>query len=322
MKFRLFRRARLQRIWLLLLGLFIGFFVYVHNYLEFRRNDKEVIFHMSENAFGYEPHLAYFKEKGQGRRIRYVEMGCDSLPVIMFIHGAPSSISFWSSLLTDSTLLSRAKLMAVDRPGYGYSGFGRAEKSVKKQAAIIAQLLKRERPYHKTIILHGSSYGGTVAARIAMDYPELVDGLLLQSASVAPGEEKTYDASYVTNHWSLRWLLPGSFKVANDEKLSHREQLEAMAPLWDRITAHTIILHGDADGLIYPVNGLYARAHLTHAASVEFHMEPGRGHDLLWTRPTLLVSSLHKLLDLTQPGFQAKAPCLSGKPITMTIPKR
>ena len=175
---------------------------------------------------------------------------------------------------------------------------------MKKQAELIAGIIKERRGHHPAVILHGSSYGGTVAARIAMDFPKLVDGLLLQSASVAPGEEKTYDFSYITEHSLLRWLLPGPIHVANQEKLSHEVQLDSMANLWDRIRAAAIVLHGDADGLIYPQNALYAKGKLVNASYLEVQMLEGRKHDLLWNKRDLLEQSLEKLLTLTAKKMQ------------------
>ena len=199
-------------------------------------------------------------------------------------------------MLRDSSLLSQAKLMAVDRPGYGYSGYGQPETSVKQQAALIAKVLQDKRDEHSSIILHGSSYGGTVAARLAMDFPDLVDGLLLQSASLMPGREKTYLFSHITKHWPLSWLLPGSIHVANMEKLSHKIQLDSMAGLWDRIKSAAIILHGENDDLIYPENARYAYERMKNAAFLEVNMLEERKHDLLWTKRQLLEHSLEKLL--------------------------
>jgi pimeloyl-ACP methyl ester carboxylesterase len=288
---------------------FILLMFYAYDFMELRVSTPTFQRMLMDNPFQYEASFDYVEE--DGRKLRYLEIGQDSLPLIMFIHGAPSSSSFWKSMLRDSSLLSQAKLMAVDRPGYGYSGYGQPETSVKRQAAIIAKVLRQKRKQHKSIILHGSSYGGTVAARLAMDFPDLVDGLLLQSASVMPGREKTYSFSHITETWFLRWMLPGSIHVANAEKLSHKMQLDSMSGLWDRIKSAAIILHGDSDGLIYPENAHYAYERMKNAAFLEIKMLRGRKHDLLWTKRQLLEQSLIKLLDVCtdryepQPEFSA-----------------
>lgn len=271
------------------------FLIYSYHHFSLRLSDQSLRQALGGNPFHLKAHIDYYHT--EERRVRYVEIGQDSLPLIVFVHGAPSSSRFWEGMLTDSLLLSNAKMLAVDRPGYGYSGYGKPEISVQKQAKIIADIIRQKRPFFSKIILYGSSYGGTVAARIAMDYPDLIDGLLLQSASVAPGEEKTYSISYYTTQWATQWIVPGALNVANHEKLSHREQLEKMRPFWQRIIVPTIILHGAMDKLIYPINAEYARKMLTHARSVDMIMVKQSAHDLIWTKRDLLIASLLKLLN-------------------------
>lgn len=270
---------------------------FVYNYMDMRLSDSVYAERLANNPFDYQPRFNYYEV--EDRDMRYLEMGNDSLPLVMFVHGAPSSSAFWDGILQDSLLLSHAKVLAVDRPGYGYSGFAEAVPSVKKQAAMIAPILKKKRKKHKKIILHGSSYGGTLVARLAMDYPELIDGFVLQSASVAPGFEKTYWISYPTSHPLVRWMLPGPIQVANIEKLSHKEQLEAMEPNWKNIDDPAIILHGGLDQLIYPENAYYAYNQLKRSCSpfVDLIMDPERYHDLLWNRRDLIIGSILRLVE-------------------------
>lgn len=274
----------------ILIGMLYGF-------LELRHSDKGMIKKTSKNDFGYVAEVHHFDTLD--RHMRYVEIGDDSKPLLVLLHGAPSSSAFWVKFLRDSFLLSKVKMLAPDRPGYGYSDFGVPEISVKKQAALIAYILKKKRNLHQQIILHGSSYGGTLAARIAMDYPDLVDGIIFQSASTAPGEEKTYSITHPTSKPPLSWLVPTSLQMANQEKLSHRNQLEQMLPFWGNITAPALILHGTDDGLIYPSNAEFTRDKLVNAPFVELIWAEGKGHDLTWTRKDLLMESISRMIEMT-----------------------
>jgi pimeloyl-ACP methyl ester carboxylesterase len=286
------RRKRFYVLLLILAGL-----AYLYDVVEARLTDRTFVEKLSDNAYGYQAKAS--KLENGWRDLRYVEVGDAKKPLILFIHGAPASSSFWIDLLRDSVLLGEAKMMAVDRPGYGYSGYGKPETSVKKQAALIAQLLRQKRGQHQKIIVHGSSYGGTVAARLAMDYPELVDGLLLQSASLEPGAETTYWISYPTFHWALSWLVPGSIHTANAEKLSHRAELAAMNH-WNKIRSKVIVLHGSDDRLIFPSNAWYAYNRLINASMADLYIVKGSKHDLLWTQRPLLKQSLLCLLGKKQ----------------------
>lgn len=276
---------------------FLLLLIYSYDFMGMRISTPTYERILADNPLGLK--AAFGSLETADRNLRYLEIGRDSLPLIVFIHGAPSSSSFWRTFLRDSSLLGKAKLMAVDRPGYGYSGYGKPETSVKEQAALIAKVLQEKQRAHPSIILHGSSYGGTVAARIAMDFPDLVDGLLLQSASLMPGKEKTFLFTHITKYWPFRWLLPGSIHVANMEKLSHKVQLESMMGLWGRIKSAAIVLHGGADKLIYPENAIFAKEQLVNAPFLEFKLIEGRKHDLLWTKRRLLEQSLEKLIRIT-----------------------
>ena len=237
-------------------------------------------------------------QRGSTRRLRYLQIGQDpAKPLLVFIHGAPSSGAWWITMMRDSALRAEANILAVDRPGYGGSGLGRPMTSVREQAENVAAVIRSRRQVGQKVIVHGSSYGGTVSARLAMDFPNLVDGLLLQSASMAPEEEYTYWITHPTSHWSLSWLLPSGLHTANYEKLAHQAELEDMASKWKNIDAPTVILHGTDDWLIYPRNAYYACDKLSNAPTVVHHMVEGKEHDLLYTAPKLLKHYLHFLLE-------------------------
>ena len=236
-------------------------------------------------------------QKGFSRDLRYLRVHHnDTLPLLVFIHGAPSSSAFWLDIMSDSSLLAKTNMLAIDRPGYGGSGVGMAMTSVREQAANIKSVIDSLRLPGQPVVVHGSSYGGTVSARLAMDYPDLVSGLLLQSASMMPQEEYQYWITRPVTHWALSWLVPRSLHTANLEKLSHTQELEDMRDRWDRITAPVVILHGTADWLIYPQNAYFACRKLKNAEVVVHHMLRGKEHDLLWTAPQVLRGYLHELL--------------------------
>ncbi|WP_020569126.1 alpha/beta fold hydrolase [Neolewinella persica] len=281
----------LTPVFLFLVYAFYRFEPFVSN----QWNDAKLTAAIASGQFG-DATFGYLK--GPSRKIRYVQLGEDpSKPMLVFVHGSPSSSAFWFNMLRDSSLRAAANLLAVDRPGYGGSGLGIPMISVKEQASNVAAIIRERRASaDQPIILHGSSYGGTVSARIAMDFPDLVKGLLLQSASTAPREEYTYWVTHPTSHWSLSWLLPSSLQTANTEKLSHQQQLEDMANEWSNIKANTVILHGTDDWLIYPPNAYYSCDQLVNAEEVIHHMVPGKEHDLIWSAPKLLKKYLLKLI--------------------------
>ena len=103
---------------------------------------------------------------------------------VVFIHGASTS-------LLDPLYSFRSKrpanidMLFVDRPGHGLSEFGPRENILPDaQADAIAKLMHKRGIEHATII--GHSYGGAVAAAMAVRHPKLVSGLILLSPAVYP----------------------------------------------------------------------------------------------------------------------------------------
>jgi pimeloyl-ACP methyl ester carboxylesterase len=258
---------------------------------EFRQTDGELRTEFANQR----TQVTIHRYRVADRTIRYIETPpVPGKPTVVFIHGAPSSLSFFNGFFKDTALLSRAQLVAVDRPGYGYSDFGRAEPSVVRQADLLQPLIDRYRhsPY---LILVGSSYGGSVSARLAMNNPGTIDQVVFVSSALGPGLERTYDISYLIDYEPIRSLMPPLLRLANDEKLAHRKALEAILPGWPRITAGITMLHGLRDNLVYPTNVEFARKHLPNAEFKQFLLPESR-HDIVINKRAYIAEILLNIL--------------------------
>jgi pimeloyl-ACP methyl ester carboxylesterase len=272
-----------------------GLFLMAH-FVEFRNNDSDL-----KNEFGLRSIQHEIKRyKVAQRTIRYIELGKDSLPVTILVHGAPSSLSFFKMLYTDTTLLNHTRLIGVDRPGYGYSDFGKSVISISDQAKLLQPLLNRYTKDGRKVIMAASSYGGSVVAKLAMDNPDKIAGILFVSSSLAPGEEHIYPISYFIDSRWFGWLFPTLLRVANDEKLNHEQALNEIQEGWSRIKSTVILLHGKADGLIYFSNALYAKKKLVNAKSVKLIGLDGIGHSIFWDKPEMVTNSLLELSQATR----------------------
>lgn len=126
-----------------------------------------------------------------GVTVHYQEAGDSHAPPVLLIHGFASSNLVWSKVLLP---LAEAgfRVIAPDLLGYGYSGKPRhLEYTISSQAKMVSGLLNRLGIAR--VFLIGSSYGGAVAATIALDHPGLIDKLVLVGA--------------VTNNRPTRYLL-------------------------------------------------------------------------------------------------------------------
>lgn len=220
-----------------------------------------------------------------GRTMRYLKVGADTLPTLVFIHGAPSSLKGWANFYLDTFFQKQFRMISIDRPGYGQSDFGEVVTDLQKQAALIKPLFDQIDNGKKVTII-GSSYGGTITARLLMDYPGIADKAILLSSSLKPGAEKTYGISYLLKTPIIKYIFPKFLRLATYEKFSHFDELTKMKD-WDKIKIPVLIIQGDKDDLIYPDNAEYAKERLKNAL-VEMVMLPGRGHALQFSEPATI----------------------------------
>jgi pimeloyl-ACP methyl ester carboxylesterase len=154
---------------------------------------------------------------------------------------------------------------------------------MQQQAKMIRPLLDSLHDRRHPLILVGVSYGTSIACRLAMDYPDLVDGMVLIAPSIAPGEEKIYKIAYPIELPVFKWAIPRMLISANAEKLSHKKELEKLLPGWERLRIPVIYIQGENDRLIYPTNAIFARNKLVNATCLTVDMIPGRRHLIMLT---------------------------------------
>jgi len=268
-----------------------------HGCITLRMSPKEIDAYFEKKNINGSRHVS-----GKGSRaIHYVKAGNPRGALVLFVHGSPGSLSAFIDFLADSLLNRHLLLISTDRPGFGHSNFGIAEPSLKKQGAALAPIL-REHSSNRPIILVGHSLGGPVVARMAIDFPELVDGLILVAPSIDPQlepNETWWRAPFASPF--LSWILPRSLRASNDEIYQLKPQLEEMATEWHKITCPVIVIQGDKDSLVPPANADFAKAKLVNAR-VEIVRKPDMNHFVPWTNPELIRQAI---LTLTheQPSY-------------------
>jgi pimeloyl-ACP methyl ester carboxylesterase len=286
--------GRWRRIFVrVFLAIIISFLVFLHACSpKFRMSSKEIDDFFAEKNVTAEQHQYNIK----GKEIHYVTSGDKSKPVVLFVHGSPGSLSAFIRYLADSTLLPNAFLITTDRPGFGYSNFGVGEPSLEKQAKILQPLLvkyKKDRP----LILVGHSLGGPLIAKMSMEYPNLIDGLIIVAGSIDPNlepNETWFRAPLATPF--LSWILPGSFRASNDEIYQLKPQLQEMIPYWKNITCPVIVIQGTADELVPYANADFAKKMLVNAPT-EFVIKDGMNHFVPWSDPELIRGSILKMIE-------------------------
>ncbi|MEO1552994.1 MAG: alpha/beta hydrolase [Pseudomonadota bacterium] len=111
-----------------------------------------------------------------GADVHVLQQG-DAGPVVLMIHGASANAREFDWTLAPKLADSHRVLM-MDRPGHGHSERPSDAQMLAIQAEQAAGVLRALAPGEKAIVV-GHSFGGAVSLRLALDHPDLVDGLVL-----------------------------------------------------------------------------------------------------------------------------------------------
>jgi len=136
---------------------------------------------MSDRAGRTTHRTTYRTVSIDGLPIFYREAGPADAPVLLLLHGLPSSSRMYEPLLT--RLADRFRLVAPDYPGFGHSAwpapsvFAYTFDRIATVMNRFTEVLGLER-----YSLFMQDYGGPVGFRMAIAHPERLDSLIVQNA--------------------------------------------------------------------------------------------------------------------------------------------
>jgi pimeloyl-ACP methyl ester carboxylesterase len=153
-----------------------------------------------------------------GAKLHYVHVPAGpnaDLPPIVFIHGASANLNDQMIPLRPP-LEGRAELLFFDRPGHGWSERGPGNNTQELQAGTIAALMDELKIKDAIIVAH--SFGGSVAAALALGHPDKVRGLVFLAAATHPWPDKKtqwyYDLSVIP---VIGWLFTETLSLPAGE---------------------------------------------------------------------------------------------------------
>jgi len=105
-------------------------------------------------------------------------------PAIVIIHGASSNLESMRQPLGDK-LAENHRVILIDRPGHGWSTRARNEDSTPEiQGRMIEEALEKLGVNSAVFVVH--SWAGALGARMALDYPKRVAGLVMLAPVAYP----------------------------------------------------------------------------------------------------------------------------------------
>lgn len=116
-----------------------------------------------------------------GLPIFYREAGPTDAPVLLLLHGLPSSSRMYEPLLT--RLSDRFRLIAPDYPGFGHSAApapSAFDYTFDHLAAVMVRFTEVLRLDRYSLFMQ--DYGGPIGFRMAIAHPERLESLIVQNA--------------------------------------------------------------------------------------------------------------------------------------------
>lgn len=263
--------------------------VFAQSCMFFRISDKEAA--ASFTAKGIRGEIHY--ENVKGIQLHYVKTGADSFPTLFFIHGSPGSWDAFKQYLEDTDLLQKYRMVAIDRPGFGYSNFGQAL-NLDEQSAIISVVLKNIQNGHPVYFI-GHSLGGPMCLRLAIDNPGMAAGLVLLSAAIDPALEKPEKWRKILMNNPLQYLAPGAMRPSNYELWYLKADLKKLKPEIQKANLPFIwMIHGSKDQMVPYGNVAFAKQYL-ESNKLEIITINNANHFIPWSHYNIIKNVLMRL---------------------------
>jgi pimeloyl-ACP methyl ester carboxylesterase len=230
--------------------------------------------------------------KASDYKIHYIKSGKKDNPTLFFVHGSPGSWDAFKKYLEDSLLLKKYRMIAIDRPGFGYSNFGNAQ-NLDIQSKRISEFIKTI-DNKKPLILVGHSLGGPMIVKLAVDNPAMCQQLVILSGAVNPDAETPEKWRKVIKTIPLRYLIPGALRPSNDELWWLKKDLVAMKPSLKNITCAVTIIHGTKDRLVPYANMAFMQKELVNA-KIDTLSIKNADHFIPWSHYEIIRKALVEL---------------------------
>ena len=218
----------------------------------------------------------------EGHHIHYAVSGNDDKPTLVFIHGSPGSWFHYMKYMWDEDLRKKYRIVSIDRPGFGFSDYGKAM-HLQEQCKLllpVLQKLNNDQP----MLICGHSYGGPVVAKLAADAPSLFKIVIIVSGAIDPAQEKKESWRHMMDKKPFFWFLPGAFQQSNTELLYLKEDLKPLANDLSKITGRIVFIHGDQDDWVPIENIAYSKKMMINASSISVDTLKGADHQVPWKR--------------------------------------
>jgi pimeloyl-ACP methyl ester carboxylesterase len=215
-----------------------------------------------------------------------------TMRTIVFVHGSPGSWTAFERYMMDPVLLSKFRMVSIDRPGFGYSDYGDALTLLENEKLIASMIDSISNS--KSLYLVGHSLGGSVVPIIAAYHPDKITAIVILAGALDPALEPREPWVHLFTKVPLRYLIPGAFRQANDEEWYFKSDVLKLKNKLSNIKCKVYSIHAQNDGIVDVRNVAYIKKTFIDA-QVSDTILPGGGHFILWDHSAYIIKVLSDL---------------------------
>jgi pimeloyl-ACP methyl ester carboxylesterase len=268
-------------LFFVLILLLTHFRVYVLQSSKIKETFKKTSSAYTEGTIIFRDQSIFYRQSGNG------------LP-LLFIHGSPGSADVFVDYQAANEFAEKYTMVTYDRPGYGRTSGGMC--SLAQQVQIAHEVLLARFPDTKVIIV-GHSYGGTIAALLALEYPEVVEQVILLAPMLDPiGEEGKWWKRLSQRISFISYIAPFiayPFRVSAKEIYAFPNAIRLYIDRLQTIQIPIKIIMGTRDFLVPMSNITFAKNYLdSNILTIE--IIPGMSHFIPQHYPKVIKEVLLK----------------------------
>ncbi len=221
---------------------------------------------------------------GDWRLVVFPGTPCNKLLFTRFLRTAPPGLD----------------MVVFSRPGFG-KGHEGVYTDFDEQLAALKPFLPGGQYGDKKIVTLGVSYGGELALKAALDFPEHVFGAVTVAALIDEPHDYALKLEALGGANGIEPYVPNRWHKVRTEIAGRREQI---GPLLDRLsslTAPVEVLHGDFDALV-PRSNAETLMRKLPAESSALEIIPGGTHYLELQYPRRLHRAVQRIIERVEAG--------------------
>ncbi len=215
-------------------------------------------------------------------------VGDSSKPALLLIHGSPGDWSAWENIITNDSVRSSFYILAVDRPGFGYTTVP-ALANLQEQADVVWQLL-RQLNISSNITLAGHSYGGAVVEQLIIEHPESFRLAVMVAPTLSPEIMQPRWYNQVAKWPLVNKLISKAMRASNVEMLGLPESLSLNETAVGAIKTPIVYIQGNEDVLVAPETVNYFKG--LKPAGVKYVIIEDMNHFTPWSDPHLINDAI------------------------------